>query len=82
MNNETACAIISASETVSDLRKEFICAYDGLHQSMLKSPLPVLLFVVVVFLVMFLVQRAANIPHHQASSKIRENHNEHPDSKS
>jgi hypothetical protein len=82
MDNQTACAIISASEMASDLRKEFICTYDGLHQSMLKSPLPVLLFVMGVFLVMFLVQRAANIPHHQTSSTKSGKNKENTDSKS
>jgi len=49
---------------------------------MLKSPLPVLLFVMGVFLVMFLVQRAANIPHHQTSSTKSGKNKENTDSNS
>ena len=82
MDNETACAIISASEIASDIRKEFICTYDGLHQSMMKSPWPVLLFVVGIFFVMFLVQRAANIPHHVTSSKTSVKNNKNTDTRS
>lgn len=63
MDNLTACDIISASGQASDMRKEFICTQDALHQSMLNSPWPILFYVASVFFIMFLVHRAANAPH-------------------
>ena len=51
------------------MRKEFICTQDALHQSMLNSPWPILLYVASVFFIMFLVQRAANVPHRATAAK-------------
>lgn len=62
MDNLTTCEIIQASERASDMRKNFICAQDALHESMLNSPWPILVYVASVFFIMFLVQRAANVP--------------------
>ena len=36
MDNLTTCQIIQASERASDLRKNFICSQDSMHQAMLK----------------------------------------------
>ncbi|MGC6484712.1 MAG: hypothetical protein ACON4P_03485 [Candidatus Puniceispirillales bacterium] len=69
MDNLTTCEIIMASERASDMRKEFICTQDALHQSMLNSPWPILLYVASVFFIMFLVQRAANVPHRATPAK-------------
>lgn len=62
MDNQTACAVISASERASDFKKSFICANDDLHQSLLDAPLAILLYAFGVLLVMFIVQRAS-VPH-------------------
>ena len=59
MDNQTACAVMSASETASDFKKSFICANDDLHQSLLDSPLAIFVYVFGVLLLMFIVQRAA-----------------------
>ena len=59
-NNSTTCEIISASERASELRKSFICVSDNLHQAMTESPLAIFIYVIVVFFIMFLVQRAAS----------------------
>ena len=59
MDNQTACAVMSASETASDFKKSFICANDDLHQALLDSPLAIFVYVFGVLLVMFIVQRAA-----------------------
>jgi len=64
MNHQTACAVISASETATDFKKSFICANDDLHQALLDSPLAIFIYVFGVLLVMFIVQRAAKpLPH-------------------
>ena len=55
----TTCEIISASERASELKKSFVCVNDSLHQAMTESPLAIFIYVIVVFLIMFLVQRAA-----------------------
>ena len=59
MDNQTACAFMSASETATDFKKSFICANDDFHQALLDSPLAIFVYVFVVLLVMFIVQRAA-----------------------
>ena len=58
MDNQTACAVTSASETVSDVKKSFICANDDLQQALLDSPLAIFVYVFGVLLVMFIMQRA------------------------
>jgi hypothetical protein len=59
MDNQTACAVMSASETATDFKKSFICANDDLHQAFLVSPLTIFIYVFGVLLVMFIVLRAA-----------------------
>lgn len=63
MDNATTCEIIQASERASDMRKSFICAQDGMHQAMLETPWPILFYAASVLFIMYLVQRAANVPH-------------------
>ena len=63
MDNATTCQIIQASERASDMRKSFICAQDGMHQAMLETPWPILFYAASVLFIMYLVQRAANVPH-------------------
>ena len=58
MDNQTACAVMSASEKATDFKKSFICANDDLHQVLLDSPLAIFVYVFGVLLVMFIVQRA------------------------
>ena len=55
----TTCEIISASGRASELKKSFVCVNDNLHQAMTESPLAIFIYVIVVFFIMFLVQRAA-----------------------
>ena len=55
----TTCEIISASERASEWKKSFVCVNDSLHQAMTESPLAIFIYVIVVFLIMVLVQRAA-----------------------
>ena len=55
----TTCKIISASERASEWKKSFVCVNDSLHQAMTESPLAIFIYVIVVFFIMFLVQRAA-----------------------
>ena len=59
MENQTACAVMSASETASDFKKSFICANDDMHQALLDSPLAIFAYIFGVLLVMFIVQRSA-----------------------
>ena len=59
MENQTACAVMSASETASDFKKSFICANDDMHQALLDAPLAIFAYVFGVLLVMFIVQRSA-----------------------
>ena len=61
MENQTACAVMSASETASDFKKSFICTNDDMHQALLDSPLAIFVYVFGVLLVMFIVQRSAKI---------------------
>ena len=72
MRTKTACEVIRLSEHASEMKKNFICAQDELHQTMLSSPWPVLFYVAGVLMVMFLVFRAANAPH-QRKAGGREN---------
>ena len=55
----TTCEIISASERASEWKKSFVCVNDSLHQAMTESPLAIFIYIIVVFFIMFLVQRAA-----------------------
>ena len=55
----TTCEIISASQRASEWKKSFICVNDSLHQAMTETPLAIFIYVIVVFFIMFLVQRAA-----------------------
>ena len=55
----TTCEIISASERASEWKKSFVCVNDSLHQAMTETPLAIFIYVIVVFFIMFLVQRAA-----------------------
>ena len=55
----TTCEIISASGRASEWKKSFVCVNDNLHQAMTESPLAIFIYVIVVFFIMFLVQRAA-----------------------
>ena len=55
----TTCEIISASERASEWKKSFVCINDNLHEAMTESPLAIFIYVIVVFFIMFLVQRAA-----------------------
>ena len=61
MENQTACAVMSASETASDFKKSFICANDDMHQALLDSPLAIFAYVFGVLLVIFIVKRSAKI---------------------
>ena len=68
----TTCEIISASERASEWKKSFICANDSLHQAMTESPSAIFIYVIVVFLIMVLVQRAARpSPNALKKTKIR-----------
>ena len=55
----TTCEIISASGRASEWKKSFVCVNDNLHQAMTESPLAIFIYVIVVFFIMFIVQRAA-----------------------
>ena len=59
MSKPKACDVFSAAENVSDLKKDFICVNDDLHQAMLDSPLAIVIYAVAVLFVMFLVRRAS-----------------------
>ena len=60
MSNVNSCDVVSASQTASDFKKTFICAGDQLHESLLSSPLSVLVYAFGVLLVMGLVHRASS----------------------
>ena len=79
----TTCEIISASERSSELKKSFICVSDDLQQAMTESPLAIVIYVIVVFFIMFLVQRAARpSPNMLKKTKIRYKQGEKPKTKS
>ena len=59
MSKPKACEVFSAAENVSDLKKDFICVNDDLHQAMLDSPLAIVIYALAVLFVMFLVRRAS-----------------------
>ena len=69
MDNKTACEIICQSTRASDFRKDFICAQDALHGQMLNTPWPVLIYAASVLFVMFLVQRASEVPHKKEAQR-------------
>ena len=71
MEYQTACAVMSASETASDFKKSFICANDDMHQALLDSPLAIFAYVFGVLLVMFIVQRSAKkIPQKEDKKEV------------
>ncbi len=75
----TTCEIISASERASEWKKSFVCVNDSLHQAMTESPLAIFIYVIVVFFIMFLVQRAARPSPKtlkKSKTKIRYKHEE------
>ena len=59
MSKTTACEVFSAAENVSDLKKDFLCVNDDLHQAMLDSPLAIVIYALAVLFIMFLVRRAS-----------------------
>ena len=59
MSKPKACDVFSAAENVSDLKKDFICVNDDLHQAMLDSPLAIVIYAFAVLFIMFLVRRAS-----------------------
>ena len=59
MSKPTTCEVFSAAENVSDLKKDFLCVNDDLHQAMLDSPLAIVIYALAVLFVMFLVRRAS-----------------------
>jgi len=59
MDNQTACEVFSAIERTPEWKKNFICANDSLHESMLNSPLAIIVYAFAVLFIMFLVQRAS-----------------------
>lgn len=75
MDNLTTCEIIRQSSRASDMKKNFICAQDALHESMLNSPWPIFLYAASVLFIMFLVQRAADAPHRMAAIRKAEEDN-------
>ncbi len=58
-NKTTACEVFSAAENVSEMKRNFICANDNLHEAMLNSPLAIVIYAFAVLFIMFLVQRAS-----------------------
>lgn len=80
-NKTTACEVFSAAENVSDMKKNFICANDNLHEAMLNSPLAIVIYAFAVLFIMFLVQRASapvrKASSHQADVKEVESPPEH-----
>lgn len=73
----TTCEIISASGRASEWKKSFVCVNDNLHQAMTESPLAIFIYVIVVFFIMFLVQRAARpSPNTFKKTKIRDKREE------
>ena len=74
MSKPTTCEVISASENVSDLKKDFICVNDDLHQAMLDSPLAIVIYALAVLFIMFLVRRAsAPIREEQEKNRAAQN---------
>lgn len=63
----STCDIVQASERASDFKKNFICTNDVLHEQMLNSPWPVIMYAFSVLFVMFLVKRSAEGPHRAAA---------------
>ena len=66
-----ACDVMSAAEHVSDFKKNFICQNDMMHDALLNSPWPVLMYAFGVLFILFLVKRAADIPHRAAAQLNR-----------
>ena len=63
----STCDVVSASERASDFKKNFICSNDALHEQMLNSPWPVIMYAFSVLFVMYLVKRASDGPHRAAA---------------
>ena len=60
MSENTTCEVFQKSETASDIKKDFICANDQLHEAFVNSPLVVIIYVVAVLFIAFLVFRSSN----------------------
>ncbi len=59
-HSESTCEQIQQSERASDIKKDFICANDQLHEAFVNSPLVVIVYVIAVLFVAFLVFRSSN----------------------
>ncbi|MDB2564546.1 hypothetical protein N9X75_00300 [Alphaproteobacteria bacterium] len=62
-HSQSTCEQIQQSELASDIKKDFICANDQLHESFVNSPMVVIVYVFAVLLVAFLVFRSSNYDH-------------------
>ena len=62
-HSQSTCEQIQQSELASDIKKDFICANDKLHESFVNSPMVVIVYVFAVLLVAFLVFRSSNYDH-------------------
>ena len=58
--SQSPCEQINQSKTAGDLKKDFICANDQLHEAFVNSPLVVIVYVVAVLFIAFLVFRSSN----------------------
>ena len=59
-HSSSTCEQIQQSELASDMKKNFICANDQLHESHVNSPLVVIVYVFAVLFIAFLVFRSSN----------------------
>ena len=65
----STCDVVSASERASDFKKDFICSNDALHEQMLNSPWPVIMYAFSVLFVMYLVKRTSDGPHRAVAAR-------------
>ena len=62
-HSQSTCEQVQQSEFASDIKKDFICANDQLHEAFVNSPLVVIVYVFAVLFVAFLVFRSSNYDH-------------------
>ncbi|MEC8642637.1 MAG: hypothetical protein VXZ67_06985 [Pseudomonadota bacterium] len=57
-----ACQVLSQSERVSELRKEFVCMNDNLHEGLQDHPQVLILYVAMVIFVMVFLKLVTRKP--------------------
>ena len=66
-DSPNACEILSASDSVGEFRRDFVCLNDSLHEGMQDNPEVIILYVAMVIFVMVFLKLVTRNPRTSAS---------------